>query len=262
MARTRLGAAFVIAALLMAIPADATDRTCLAYGPAEQFRYSWRLRGGLAWIAGLRFPTSGTGRMSTSTETPDSINSRLRITSGKGDDGHYEYVSDMDASGNRTLMSYHGYEWGGSGRKEQTFFDHAKHLARIHKDTVKGHEYKVKKLPVDAPRDVLTGIFFLRQNAQNINVPLAFDIYSDGKLYPVLFRPIGSASIVFGGDRTVVRKFRITAAPGTERKWPGGVEVWLTDDSRSIPVRIEIQRSFAKLRLELDRIEACGPSAR
>lgn len=260
MTRLRRLAPLVFATLLLALPAAATDKTCLAYGPTEQLRYSWRLRGGLAWVAGLRFPTSGTGQLNTSKETPTSINSRLRITSRQGDDGYYEYVSDMDESGSRTLMSYHGYEWGGSNRKEQTFFDYVKRLARIHKDTPKAHEYKVKKLPVESPRDILTGIFFLRQNSQTIDEPLASEIYSDGKLYAVLFRPTGTATVDFEGKKTVVRKFLITAAPGTEQKWPGGVELWLTDDERRIPVRIELKRSFATLRLDLDRIEACGPA--
>ena len=250
----------VLAVILCALPASATDKTCLAYGPTEQLRYSWRLRGGLAWVAGLRFPTSGTGQLNTSKETADSINSTLRITSQPGEEGFYEYISDMDASASRTLMSYHAYEWGGSNRREQTFFDYVKSLARIHKDTPKGHEYKVKKLPVDSPRDVLTGIFFLRQNSQTIEEPLASEIYSDGKLYPVLFRPTGTATVDFEGKKTVVRKFLITARPGSEQKWPGGVEVWLTQDERRIPVRIELQRSFATLRLELERIEACGPA--
>jgi Protein of unknown function (DUF3108). len=260
MNRFRILASLAFATLLFAIPAAATDKTCLEYGPSEQLRYSWRLRGGLAWIAGLRFPTSGTGQLSTSKEGPDAINSRLRITSGNGDHGFYEYASDMDSSGSRTVMSYHGYQWGGANRKEQTFFDYVKRLARIHKETPKGREYKVKMLPVESPRDILTGIFFLRQNAQNIDEPLASEIYSDGRLYPVLFRPTGSATIDFEGGKAVVRKFLITAAPGTEQKWPGGVEVWLTDDERRIPVRIELQRSFATFRLDLDRVEACGPA--
>src|SRR6266536_102187 len=50
-----------------AVPAfaGAADLNCKGPGNVEEFRYSWRMRGGLAWIAGLVFPTSGIGELKT-----------------------------------------------------------------------------------------------------------------------------------------------------------------------------------------------------
>jgi hypothetical protein len=51
------------------------------------------------------------------------------------------------------------------------------------------------------------------------------------------------------------RAFRIVDAPGG-KKWSGGVTVWLTNDDRHIPVRIEIQQSVASVQLDLQKIES------
>ena len=51
--------------------------------------------------------------------------------------------------------------------------------------------------------------------------------------------------------------FEIVDAPGG-RKWPGGIKVWVSDDERRIPFRIEIQQSMASLQLELQSVESCA----
>ena len=56
-------------ALACAIPVvHAADLNC--HGPAnvESFRYAWKIRGGLSWIAGIMFPTSGAGELNLSWE--------------------------------------------------------------------------------------------------------------------------------------------------------------------------------------------------
>src|SRR5512138_2431835 len=98
--------------LLVSIPASAADVNCHGATNIEEFRYSWRLRGGLSWIAGLVFPTSGVGNLKTvyPTGADNSINSELLITTNEGTSGgFFVYESEMDGSGAKTLMTYHGY---------------------------------------------------------------------------------------------------------------------------------------------------------
>lgn len=223
----------------------------------EQFRYTWRLRGGLAWIAAVRFPTSGEGQLTTTyhRETAPTIETELRITA-RPNSGFYLYQSQIDEQNLKTLMTYHGYSWGHKSRHERTFFDYVKRLARIRKDTHKGSENQVRQIPDREMHDVLTGIYFLRQNAGTFTTPLRSEIYSDGRLYPVLYKPAGKETLNVRGEATATSSYQITAAPGTEKRWPGGVRVWLTDDERRIPVRIEIQRNFATLRLDLTSVHS------
>jgi len=151
---------------------------------------------------------------------------------------------------------------GPKARKERTIFDYVKRLARIRKETPEKVEDKVKPLTPDmlrdnSLRDILTAIYYLRQNADRIHGPMETSIYSDGKDYPVIFRPAEAQTCVIDGRRLNTSGFEIVDAPGG-RKWQGGVKVWLTQDERRIPCRIEIRQSFAMLQLDLSSIEACA----
>jgi Protein of unknown function (DUF3108) len=242
----------IVIALTMVVSASAFAANP---GSVEEFRYSWRLRGGVRLLAGLMFPTSGVGNLRTT--FGDTIHSELLITAPTGKQGgFYEYQSQMDERA-KTLVTYHGYAWGKKSRNERTVFDYGKGLARINKETPEDKEYRVKKLPTTDGqyRDILSAIYYLRTNAKTINAPMQTAIYTDGREYPVIFRPGETKSFVIEGKSTTARAFHIVDAPGG-KKWSGGVTVWLTNDDRRVPVRIEIQQSVASLQLDLQKIES------
>lgn len=249
-------------ALIGAQAAPAADLNCRGDANVEEFRYSWRLRGGIRFIAGLMFPTSGIGNLKTTYPVAgsESISSELLITAKNGPSGgFYAYESEMDTAGRKTLVTYHGYAWGEKSRKERTVFDYVKRLARIHRETPEKVEDRVKKMPgTEAElRDVLTVIHFLRQNAAQITGPVSTSLYAEGKEYPVIFQPGARQSFVIDGKTTTAREFKISDAPGG-KKWPGGVSVWLSEDARRIPFRITIRQGVAALQLDLQTIEACA----
>ncbi|MFZ2490061.1 MAG: DUF3108 domain-containing protein [Thermoanaerobaculia bacterium] len=257
-----LAVAAVVTLASMSV-ASAADLNCQGPANVEDFRYSWRVRGGLRWVAGLVFPTSGVGNLKTTfpAAAGSAVHSELLITAPNGRaGGFYSYESDMDPRGNRTLMTYHGYAWGAKARNERTIFDYVKRLMRIRKQTPEKVEDKVKALPArqDQVRDVLTAIYFLRHNASSLTGPMQTSVFSDGKEYPVVFRPLGERrSFVIDGKSIAATGFEIVDAPGG-KKWPGGVRVWLSDDTRRIPFRIEIQQSVATLQLDLQSVESCA----
>ena len=239
----------------------ATELNCKGTaGTIEDFRYSWRLRGGLSWIAGLVFPTWGSGTLRTEfpTAAKQSINSHLLITAPNGKPGgFFEYETEMDASGQTTLMSSSGYAWGDKAREERANFDYRARVARIRKETPEKVENKTKPLPDGQMRDVLSAIYYLRQHAPRITKPVTAEIYSDGKEYPVMFRPIETKTFDFDGRRVSALGFEIVDAPGG-KKWPGKVKVYISADDRRIPFRIDIERSLASVELTLQSVEACG----
>jgi hypothetical protein len=245
--------------LLSAASGWPSELNCHGPSNVEDFRYSWRLRGGLSWVAGFVFPTSGVGQLKTTyPKTPDqAIDSQLLITPTDGRSGFYVYQSQMDTDGEKTLMTYHGYSWGKKSRKEQTVFDYVKRLAHMRKETTEKTEDSVKPLPPETLRDVLTAIYFLRQNAATIKAPLVTTIYSDGKQYPVTFQPAGRRTFEMEEQTINAIGFEIVDAPGG-KKWPGGIKVWLSDDARRIPFRIEILENFASLQLDLQSVESCA----
>lgn len=250
--------------MLLVSPAAtyAADVNCKGTTNVEEFRYSWRIRGAIRFIAGLMFPTSGVGNFKTTYPNGSGdkvINSELLITPTNGEQGFYAYESQMDPSGQQTLMTYSGYAWGNKTRKIRAVFDYVKRLARIHKETPKGIENTIKPMPAGNQnlRDVLTAIYYLRQNAGSITGPITTTIYTDGQEYPVVFKPGDRRTFTMGGQTVAARAFEIADAPGG-KKWPGGVKVYLSNDSRRIPFRIEIAESFASLQLDLQSVESCG----
>jgi len=249
----------LVAMMVTAAAASASaEQACNAAGNVEEFQYSWRLRGGIRLLAGLMFPTSGVGNLKT-TFGGDRIHSELVITAPNGKQGgYYAYESDMDQAGQKTLMTFHGYAWGRKSRTERTIFDYGKGLARITRQTPDELENKVKKLPQsDEFRDVLTAIYYLRQNAPAITGTLQTSIYSDGKEYPVVFRRGDQGSFTIDGRDVMAHGYHIADAPGG-RKWPGGVTVWITADESRMPVRIEIEQSLASMQLDLRKIQSCS----
>ena len=154
-------------------------------------------------------------------------------------------------------MTYHAYAWKNKSRNERTVFDYAKRTAFIHKQTPDKQWDRTEPLPPEQLRDVLTAIYYLRQNAAAIKTPIKTNIYSDGKSYPVMLRPVERRSFKMQGASVDALGFEIVDAPGG-RKWPGGVRVWLSEDERRIPFRIEIQQSMASLQLELQSVESCA----
>ena len=230
-------------------------------GNVEELQYSWRLKGGIRFLAGLVFPTSGIGNLKTT--WGENVESELLITAPNGKrGGFYAYESTIGDNG-KTLETYSGYAWNDKARSERTVFDYSKGLARIHKETTDEVENRVKKIPASNGefRDVLTAIYFLRQNAERMNAPLQTNIYSEGKQYPVVFKPGQRKTFAIEGRNVTARAFEISDAPGG-KKWPGGVTVWLTADDRRIPVRIEIRQSMASLQLDLQKVQSATAVAR
>jgi hypothetical protein len=246
--------------LFLSAPLSATELNCSGAPNVESFKYTWRMRGGLSWIAGIVFPTSGVGELKTTFADGENhaINSSLLITAPTGTKGgFYAYESQMDQSGARTLMTYHAYAWRDKSRKERTLFDYAKRLAHVRKETPEKQWESVKPLPAEQFHDMLTAIYYMRQNAANIRGPITTTIYSDGKSYPVVLRPSTRQVFTIEGKQVAAAGFEIADAPGG-RKWPGGVKVWLSDDARRIPFRIEIVQSMASMQLDLQSIDACA----
>ncbi|MDQ6802236.1 MAG: DUF3108 domain-containing protein [Acidobacteriota bacterium] len=252
----------IIVCTIAAVPAmaAAADLNCKGPGNVEEFRYSWRMRGGLAWVAGLVFPTSGVGELKTTFPqgADQSISSELLIQPNDRRSGFFVYQSEMDTTGQKTLMTYHGYAWKNKSRKERTIFDYIKRIAHVHKETPEKQWDRTDTLPADALRDVLTAIFFLRQNATTIQLPITTRIYSDGKSYPVIIRSADRRTFNIEDQQVNALGFEIVDAPGGSRKWPGGVKVWVSDDQRRIPFRIDIDQSMGSLQLDLKSVEACA----
>jgi hypothetical protein len=121
-------------------------------------------------------------------------------------------------------------------------------ITRVQKQDDEGTEVKVRQLASTTPQDVLTSIYYLRQHADEVTAPRTMQIYTGGK--PYLFRVVPQPVTTTKIDTRTYRVRPFTLTPLTEGK-RGEVRVWLSEDERRIPVRIEMEQKYGTLKLDV-----------
>jgi hypothetical protein len=244
----------LIAATLLAPSAFAEMMDCAPGEELEVVTYDWKLKGFLSFIAGLRFPTRGTGTLATLYRTGEKTGeTELRIIADDAKGDRYRYRSLIDLEKNRTMESVDGYHFSGRTRSDTTTFDYENGKARrVRIDTKKGKGETVRFVDFAQAnvKDVLTSIHHIRQTAESITSPERHGVFAGGKVYEVLITPGTTKTIFFKGRKLEARLFTITATPEDRDRWPGDVEVWITTDDEQIPLVIDLGKSMASLRLE------------
>lgn len=211
----------VLATLILAFPAMAGS----AEPVNEEFRYRWQLKNFLGAMAGLFLPNQGDGSL-TFHRTNGHLKSELTITSEQSKDGFFRYGSEIEVATLRPIRAWSSYSWRG--------------------------ETKSKNEPVDKSGvlDVAAGIYAIRSDPPVRSRRM--QIWSDGKIYPVVVIPLGTETRRLRSGRVKARHYSIRGVdvPG-ERRWKGKLDLWLTSDGKATPVEILISRNLADVHLEL-----------
>ena len=215
----------------------------LAVGPtagqgkpqSEEFHYQWQLRNLLGTIAGLFLPNHGEGALIFKPVGNGHLQSELTITSSAAKQGEYfRYGSEIDTRTLQPIRAWSSYSWRG--------------------------ETKSKSSPIEQTGvlDIASGIYSIRQNPPN--KPRRMEIWSDGKIYPVIVIPLGVESRRMQDGRKVdVRHFSIRGIATPDRdKWKGKLDLWLARDETSTPVEILLSRNLADVHLELKSLQSAG----
>ncbi len=191
----------------------------------EEFRYRWQLKNFLGAMAGLFLPNQGDGSL-TFHRTNGHLKSELTITSEQSKDGFFRYGSEIEVATLRPIRAWSSYSWRG--------------------------ETKSKNEPVDKSGvlDVAAGIYAIRSDPPVRSRRM--QIWSDGKIYPVVVIPLGTETRRLRSGRVKARHYSIRGVdvPG-ERRWKGKLDLWLTSDGKATPVEILISRNLADVHLEL-----------
>lgn len=192
----------------------------------EEYHYRWSL-GGLAGVIGRLFlPGHGEGVLTYRLED-GRLQSELMVTSEKSDEGEYwQYGSAIDPRTGDSLEAWSAYRWRG---KE-----------------------KSKRQDVEVPgvKDIVAGILDLRHDPPD--APRPMEIWSDGKIYPVVVIPKKREERKIGDRKVMTRRYSIEGVDVEEgRRWKGSMELWLAEDEDATPVEIRLERSLANLHLRL-----------
>lgn len=219
---------FVLAAALAALLLPARAGLSQVSPADEEFRYRWQLRNFVGSVAGLFLPNHGEGEL-TFTRQNGHLRSELLITSPASKNGEYfRYGSVMDVRTLQPIRAWSAYSWRGEEKQ------------------------KSSEIETDGVLDVASGIYAIRSNPPTQTRRM--EIWSDGKVYPVVVIPLGSDRRKIGTRNTKVdtRHYSIRGIdiPG-RRKWKGKLDLWLAKDEAATPVEILISRNLADVHLEL-----------
>jgi hypothetical protein len=199
-----------------------------AEGPQanEEFRYRWQLKNFMGAVAGLFLPRQGEGSL-TFMRTNGHLKSELTITSPQSkQEGYFRYGSEVDVRTLQPIRAWSAYSWRGESKSKNEAVDEQGVL------------------------DVAAGIYAIRNDPPTKSRRM--QIWSDGKIYPVVVIPLGIEMRQLPHGKVKARHYSIRGlnVPG-ERKWKGKLDLWLATDEAATPVEIVISRNMADVRMEL-----------
>jgi hypothetical protein len=211
----------------LAVPAMA--RSLTSEQADERLHYRWHLTGVLGRVAGLVLPSKGDGELRAGPGADGSTVTELEITSPQSAaDEYFLYGAELTRDGT-TREAWSSYRW----RKEA--------------------KSKRSEVEEEGVVDVASGIQLIRRRQPRY---LTMRIWSDGKIYPVVVerREPEQIQVPAGRYQAVHYSVRGLNLPD-ERHWKGGLDLWLAPDAHATPVRIEVHRGFASVRLDLVGME-------
>lgn len=192
----------------------------------EQFQYRWQLKNFVGAVAGLFLPRQGEGSLTFKT-TNGHLRSELMITSSSSRQGEYfRYGSEIDKRTLQPIRAWSAYSWRGESKS------------------------KSEEIEKQGVLDVAAGIFAIRSDPPVKSRRM--EIWSDGKIYPVVVVPLGTETRKLAGKSIRARHYSIRGVSLPDRrKWKGKLDLWLTTDAAATPVEIVISRNLADVRMEL-----------
>lgn len=196
-------------------------------GQSEEFQYQWQLRNFLGTLAGLFLPNHGDGSLTFRPIGNGHLRSELTITSSAARQGEYfRYGSEIDTRTLQPIRAWSSYSWRG--------------------------ETKSKEEPIEQSGvlDIAAGIYAIRQSPPD--KARRMEIWSDGKVYPVVVIPVATEIRRRDGRQVYLRHFSIRGVDLPNRdRWKGKLDLWLTRDEMATPVEIVLSRNLADVHLEL-----------
>jgi hypothetical protein len=193
----------------------------------EEFRYGWQLRNFVGAVAGLFLPNQGEGSLTFKTVQNGHLRTELTITSDASKEGEYfRYGSEIDTKTLQPIRAWTSYSWRGESKSKSEEIDQKGVL------------------------DIASGIYAIRSDPPTKTRRM--EIWSDGKVYPVIVMPLGNEARKVGSNRVETRHFSVRGIDVEgQRKWKGKLDLWLANDANATPVGILFSRNLADVRMDL-----------
>jgi hypothetical protein len=197
----------------------------------EEFQYRWQLGNIVGTLAGLFLPNRGEGHLTFKQDGNGHLRSELTITSAVAKQGEFfRYGSEVDAQTLQPTRAWSSYSWRGETKS------------------------KSDDVTANGVLDIASGIYAIRRDPPQ--KARRMEIWSDGKIYPVVVIPQGVETRTLDGKKIEVLKFSIRGIDMPDRdRWKGRMDLWLARDEAATPVEILISRNLADVRMELKSLK-------
>ena len=191
----------------------------------EALRYRWRLDGFLGALASAFVPSGGEGLLTVGPQAGGLIRSELLVTSTESAKGDYfRYGAEWQADSGRTVRAWSDQVWRGEKKSKET-------------------EVEEEKVT-----NIVSAIEMLRRDPPT--APKRLEIWSDGRLYPVLVLPRGTETRKLDGKPVPTTHLEVRGLKLPDRKiWKGELDLWIANDPLATPVEIQVEKKGVRVRL-------------
>ncbi|MCA1560176.1 MAG: DUF3108 domain-containing protein [Acidobacteria bacterium] len=235
---------------------QATPKSTPRKEPAVPFKVGERLTYDVEWST---YVTAGSATMAVVDKQPSSNSTVYAIVAEGRPSALLSALYSLSYRVDTLLDSYallpqRTSVFSQEGRRQRTkvtSFDHAARKARYE---VRTATIVRKDIPISAQTlDALAALYVLRTMPLRTNDRFSMSICDNGNVYTVQVAVGGVESITTGiGTASAIRVTPTITAPEGESPG-GGFVIWLTNDARRLPVRMEAQLPVGKFALALSR---------
>lgn len=216
-----------LAVLLLAVLAPLAAPVAAEERVVEHLAYRWRLEGLLRGLGLFAVPADGTATLTHRELDGGGESVELHLLSDRAAEGEFFlYGAERDRSTGIVTRAWSSYRWRGKERSREAPVGQAGVI------------------------DIASAVLALRRDPPRL--PRQLEIWSDGRLYPVLVTPQEGGSRRLRGTEVATRRYAIRPLRLPERRvWKGAIDLWLAADPAATPVTIRVERSLASVVLTL-----------
>ena len=221
----------------------------LLVGEEMQFKIHYgKIRAGTAYIKVKGIMDTDFGRaylIETRAESAKAINAFFKVR-----DINYSWIGVDD-------LSSYGYSQsireGNYVRDEWISLDAAKKIF-YGRHKKKGDPNIITGITTGSVQDMLSSLFYVRTQDINTTDELVFDVANREKTYPLVMKIIGKEKVsVPAGDFNCIIVEPFFRGEGIFSQKGKRILVWLTDDEKRIPIRMEAEVFIGSVKVSLEK---------
>jgi hypothetical protein len=233
----------------IALPATATSRS--AFGPAETLKYDIRYLG--LSVGKLSVMVGGSTRMNSRDVWPVMAVARTEPLFAVYP-VHDKFVTWWDPAAGTTLGSEFHVNENGRRKRERVRYSRELNKAQTTRDKPDGREEVVYDVPAET-QDVLAAIFAMRGHKLEVGDRLELPVFTGRKSFTIKVEVMAKETVEVAAGRVAAKVLKVDAPFSGGLSSKRAIRMYVTDDERHVPVRIDAEFIIGSLVADLTGYE-------